>query len=319
MQLFIFRLFHADRPFEEVEARTLTEGRLIIGRSEVADWALPDSRRTLSRVHCVLALNDRKLLLQDRSTNGVFIDGGARAPSNENIELTPPQTLRLGAFLITIEAEPLSAQSVVDPVLDSKPQHGLQPAFRQGGSLIEAFCEGADLDASALSGEDPVELMRRAGAIYRQTVAGLSHLMLERARTKEDYRLDRTAIGAVENNPFKWTSPRKLSEDLLKSGRDGFLPEAKAVEASFEDLNRHMIATTEAARVVCQLALSALAPEAIAAEAPAQGSLLKGRSAACWEIHNKRHAQLAADGSTDGSLKLAFAQTYRQMLDRSTS
>jgi predicted component of type VI protein secretion system len=47
--MFICRLFHRDRPFEQIEARLLADGAITVGRDPNADWPLPDPEATLSR------------------------------------------------------------------------------------------------------------------------------------------------------------------------------------------------------------------------------------------------------------------------------
>ena len=111
------------------------------------------------------------------------------------------------------------------------------------GSLLEAFCEGAGLDASLLSSEEPAEIMRRAGAVYRQMVLGIGDLMAERDRARGQYKLSRTTIGGANNNPFKWAPTQRLAIDLLLAGSGSFLSGPAALQASFRDIKRHLIAT----------------------------------------------------------------------------
>jgi len=323
--MFVCRLFHRDRPFEEVEARNIV-GAVTIGRDASADWRLADGAGTLSRIHCKLEVEDGRLFLRDLSTNGTFVDGDTRAPADARLEIKPRQSLRLGAFTVLVEAAALrgaedraatvvGSAAPVAPVPEGWTDPAPARAPHRDASLIEAFCEGAKLDASAMSSEDPAELMRRVGAIYQQTVLGLAALMASRAAFKGEHDLERTTIGAAENNPFKWAPSRKLAQDLLSGGDPSFLSDAAAVRASFEDLNRHFAALCRGAEAAAQTAVNAFAPDVIEAEARAQGSLLKSRAAACWEIHRGRHAALAAhEGCEQGSLDRAFREAYARSL-----
>ena len=318
--MYICRLFHRDRPFEQVEARLLGEGRLTLGRDPSADWAIADPDIVLSRIHCPLNVQDGRLFLCDSSTNGTFLENGARAPTGEPVEIFAGQSLRLGPLSVLVERpdeRPL-------PSPDSTTVHGAlggvrtplaegwsdaAPAPRpphRDGSLLEAFCEGAGLDASALSGVEPHELMQRIGAVYQQTVLGLSALMADRARVKEAAQLERTTIQAAQNNPFKWTPTRRLAQDLLCDGASEFLSGADAVRASFDDLGRHMTGLSKGVDSMAQLVVDSLSPAAIEAEAKRQSSLLKGAQALRWDIHNQRHRDLVEGGA----LTRAFAQGY---------
>jgi predicted component of type VI protein secretion system len=322
--MFIFRLFHRDRPFEQVDSRLFAEGSLTIGRDPAADWPLDDAEGTLSRIHCCLALEDDRLLLRDKSSNGTYLGSGERVPPDQAVEIEPREIIRLGALSILVDrvsAEPCSdvattlhlpLSTVAAPVpADWSDTSPARPLHRDA-SLIEAFCEGAKLDASALSGEDPAELMRRVGAIYQQTVLGLATLMADRAQLKNEYRLEHTTISAANNNPFKWAPTRRLAQDLLCHHEGGFLSDAEAVRASFEDLGQHLAAVATGANAATNLVIETLAPEAIDAEARTEGFSLRGRAASRWEIHSRRHADLVAK---DGPVARAFGDAYNRAID----
>ena len=317
--MYICRLFHCDHPFEQVDARFLAEGRLTVGRDPSADWLIDDPATTLSRLHCVLAVEEGKLVLYDKSTNGVFLHSDERAPFDEPVVLADRDSIRLGAMSILVEKPEESGGGATTTTLlvprwtsptpvatawsEGQPA---RPAHRDA-SLIEAFCEGARLDASALSSEDPADLMRRVGAIYQQTVFGLAALMADRAQLKRENEMKRTTISASDNNPFKWAPSRKLAEDLLCGRESAFLSDAAAVRACFEDLSQHLAGMMAGAEAAVAVLSTTLDPKAIETEAKSQASLLRGRSAVAWDILSKRHARLAERGARD-----AFAAAYEQ-------
>jgi predicted component of type VI protein secretion system len=321
--MFVCRLFHQDRPFEQLEARLLAEGETTIGRDPAADWPLDDPDGALSRIHCTLTIHQGKLLLCDRSTNGTFLDDGARAPQGEPVEIAPRHSIRLGTLSILVDradADPLATtlhMPLSTLAADWSDEPAVRPAHRDA-SLLEAFCEGAKLDASAFSAEDPVELMRRLGAAYQQSVLGLAMLMQDRARLKKSCQLEQTTIAAAENNPFKWAPTRKLAQDLLCGVDAGFLSGAEAIRASFEDLAQHLAAVAEGANAAAELAIQTLSPETIETEAKAQSGLLRSRAAMAWEIHNRRHAALIShDDGTDTAVSRAFREAYGRAVEGS--
>lgn len=324
--MFFCRLFHRDQPFEQIDARFIGEGEITVGRDPSADWRLHDPDGTLSRIHCTLAVEDGKLLLRDRSTNGTFLDGGERAPEGQAVELQVRNSIRLGALTILVSpppqaqapvsdttVHPTPASPIVAPAADWVDGPAARPAHRDT-SLIEAFCEGARLDASSLSSEDPAELMIRIGAIYQQTVLGLSALMADRARSKAEYELERTTINAADNNPFKWAPTRKLAQDLLCKSDNGFLTDSAAVRASFEDLGQHLNALSDATTAAIAATANAFAPEVIEAEAKSQTSMLRNKTTVCWEIHARRHADLTAADGLQSVAKRAFGDAYLRNL-----
>ena len=103
--MYILRLFHRDRPFEQIDSRILAEAPITFGRDPSADWVC-DLDPTLSRLHCTLSLADDGVTVHDSSTNGVFLDTGARAPRDQPTELRPRQSIRLGSMVMLVDAGP---------------------------------------------------------------------------------------------------------------------------------------------------------------------------------------------------------------------
>ncbi len=242
---------------------------------------------------------DRGLKLRCSGANGVYDDAtGARLPDDTDIWLDLPSTLRLGRFRLIASARaargadggnetrtmvltpPLGASTEVPTDWsDATPE----PRVFEEGSLLEAFCEGAGLDASLLSGEEPIEIMRRAGAVYRQMVLGIGDLMSERDRARVRYHLSRTTIGGTGNNPFKWAPTQRLAIDLLLAGTSGFLSGPAALQASFQDIKRHLVATFAGLQASLRTAVDSFAPDAVDAAVARKGSLLKSRAALQWQ------------------------------------
>ena len=314
--MYVCRLFESSNPFEQIDARIITQPLTTIGRDESADWPIGVDDGSLSRIHCTLVLEHGRLFLCDHSKNGTFLDDTERLPHDERVELGLRQSFHMGAFSVLVD-QPMTisdgpaSETVLAlpyaPVPSDWTDQPINTPTHRDASLLEAFCEGARLDASAFSSEDPVELMNRLGALYQQTVLGLASLMAERARMKAVYALDRTTISASDNNPFKWAHSRKLAQDLLCHSDQGFLPAGEAVRASFDDLARHMAAVAAGANASVSFALKALSPAAI--EAEAQPSLLRSKPQVCWETHLRRHAAVAAEGG-QGSARQVFADAY---------
>ncbi|OJU11803.1 MAG: hypothetical protein BGN86_12225 [Caulobacterales bacterium 68-7] len=323
--MLIGRLFQRDQPFVPIESRLLAEGTITLGRDPSADWVLPDQAGLLSRIHCSLAYDGARLLLTDLSTNGVFLETGERAPKGEAIEIGWRSPLQLADLSLTVEmSEPeevdLSATRLLPAVIISQgvglsDATDAESATAKGGdgALLEAFCAGAGLEVSALSGEDPAELMRRLGRVYKQTVTGLAVLMTERAKAKRQSELDRTTIGAADNNPFKWSNPRQVAQDLLLSCEErGFLTDSAAVEASFKDVADHLAALSTAAGLAVDMTLEALSPESIEAEARTLGSLLRSKAAACWDLYGQRHLRETSESATRTRAGAALERAYAE-------
>lgn len=324
--MFLLRLFHDADPLQPVGALMVREGVLRIGRDPSSDLVVPDAECAVSRTHVEIAQAGGAVTVRPLGANGVFRDeDGARLADGVPAPLALGDTLRFGRFRLVADPLPFARQpaaaagrtmvlaapfgeNVVVPT--DWADAGPLPELPGEGSLLEAFCEGAGLDVSAFSGEEPVEIMRCAGAVYRQMVVGLSDLMQERSSTRTQYRMDRTTIGAKDNNPFKWAPTRRLATDLLRGGEVGFLAGPDALKASFADLKKHLLGTLAGFRAALDAVLAQGAPERI--EAEAGGSLLKSRAAAAWETYGAVHARLAGEleNGADGAINQAFIAAY---------
>lgn len=324
--MFMLQLFDRADAVQPIDARLLRDGVLKIGRDSAADWSIADPDFELSRAHCELAVAGDGLSLRALGTNGVFDDAsGTRFPDATDVPVAVPATLRFGRFTLRASRAPhgeepadMARTMVLTPPLGSSattPDDWSDAGTfvpSGGGSLLEAFCDGAGLDASLLAREDPAEVMRRAGAVYRQMVLGIGDLVAERDRARKLYDLSRTTISGANNNPFKWAPTQRLAIDLLLAGSGSFLSGPAALQASFRDIKRHLIATFAGLHGSLRAAIETFEPKAVEGGAEARGSFLKSRAAVLVEEVAARHADLSQqlDRSEGGSLDRAFVAAY---------
>lgn len=102
---------------------------LTIGRSANTDWCLPDPRRLLSACHCQIIRTDQGYELNDRSTNGTFLND-AEARLEAPCLLKDGDRLRLGEYVMRVDL----AESAVAPVADL-------PQLASGDSPMEPRLE----------------------------------------------------------------------------------------------------------------------------------------------------------------------------------
>lgn len=325
--MYMLRLFSEGDMVHPIDARLLRDGTLQIGRDPDADWTIPDPDREISRAHCRLAADGHALTVCCTGTNGVFDDAsGERLPDQVEVAIPLPSTLRIGRYRLVAAPAPqaggVGAENrtmlMTPPLGDSTlvpsdwdDASAILPTLHEG-SLLEAFCEGAGLDASLLSSEDPAEIMRRAGAVYRQLVLGIGDLMGERDRARSQYQLTKTTISGSGNNPFKWAPTQRLAIDLLLAGANGFLSGPAALRASFQDIKRHAVATFSGFQSSLRATVDLFEPAAVEQAAASRSSLLKSRASLQWQEVETRHAELKRqlDGGPGGSLDRAFVRGY---------
>ena len=323
--MYMLQLFDADDAIQPIDARLFQNGVLCIGRDPAADWPIADAECVLSRAHCEFHALTDGLSIRALGANGVFDDvSDSRFPQDELAAVPIPSAIRIGRFRIVATYAPQAAEidegrtMILRPPLGSSVDvpsewvDGQAHAHPNDGSLFEAFCEGAQLDSSQLSSEAPEEIMRRAGALYRQMVLGIGDLMAERNAARGRFQLTRTTIGGEGNNPFKWAPSQRLAIDLLLAGSSSFLSGPAALQASFRDLKRHLVATFAGLRGSLRHAVESFSPDRIDAAVAQRNTLLKGRSALQVEEVRRRYANLSAqlDEGVAGSLDQAFVASY---------
>jgi type VI secretion system protein len=77
-----------------------------IGRAQDNDWILPDPDRYVSSHHCKISFSAGKWLLEDTSTNGVFINGSDTPASIEGTySLQDGDRLRLGEYEVIVSID----------------------------------------------------------------------------------------------------------------------------------------------------------------------------------------------------------------------
>lgn len=338
--MYMLQLFDAADALQPIDARLFRDGILRIGRDSAADWSIVDPDCELSRAHCELAVVNGELMLRSLGANGVFDDAtGTRFTDEIEIAVPVPATLRFGRFRLVANQVPYgdaeidgSRTMVLTPPLGSSVEvpsewtdaPSTSAPVAGEGSLLEAFCEGAGLDASLLSSEEPEEIMRRAGAVYRQMVLGIGDLMAERERARGHFRFTRTTISGTDNNPFKWAPTQRLAIDLLLAGSTGFLSGPAALQASFRDIKRHLVSTFAGLQGSLRAAIASFDPAEIDGAVSGRVSLLKRRAALQMEQVAERHTDLARqlDQASGGSLDRAFVAAYdaaESQLDRQPS
>ena len=96
----------ADRDTQTGQMRTLTEGRLCIGRGADNDWMLADPDRTLSKNHCRIDASETGFMLTDLSTNGVFVAGQRQALGRgHSCALENGDSFSLGPYVMSAAIE----------------------------------------------------------------------------------------------------------------------------------------------------------------------------------------------------------------------
>jgi predicted component of type VI protein secretion system len=289
--MYSLTLYHDSDPAHPIGSRLVEDGVMRIGRDTSSDWVLDDPDCLISRQHLEIRLRDGVLLLCALGRNGVYLgEPPKRAPDDVEVTLTPGDCLALGTYRMKIaECDSDMAPST---------------------SLLEAFCDGAQIDSSRFIADDPVTLMREAGAVYRQLILGLNELLAERSGVRSDIGVDRTTIGVRSNNLLKWSPAQRAAVDLLVKKDAAFLAGADAISAAFGDVKKHLIGLMAGHHSAMRALLDSIRPARLSGDA--RHRLLRGADAAAWERFVAAHAELERQlaGETEGVIRRGFMEGY---------
>jgi type VI secretion system protein len=179
-----------------------------IGRSTDNDWVLPDPQRFISAHHARVHFRDGLYILEDTSTNGVFINDDERPVAKRGAHvLQNGDILRLGEYQVVAMLESRSPATEADPA----------PGARSG-SFGPASSSSVEVHASAQS----VEVLAAIGQAA-QTDLGAALNLDDLLQSDADALRRPLAVNAYGQpvtrtfTPRSVPSPAELSEALADS------------------------------------------------------------------------------------------------------
>jgi type VI secretion system protein len=191
--------------------------------------------------------------------------------------------------------------------------------------LRQAFLEGAGLPQLRLTDEQWLETMANLGTIFRETVRGLMDILLARGDIKGEFRLDRTSIGPVENNPLKTAPgqpPLRVEEVmalLLASQPGAYMSPVQAVREGFKDIQAHQLAVLAGIQAALNRLLTRFDPGNLATRL--EQSVLDNlwpanRKAKYWDLFNAEYQAIAREAEDDFNELFGdeFARAYEERL-----
>ncbi len=212
----------------------------------------------------------------------------------------------------------------------ARPESGPVPApARPSGpdvdTLIRAFLEGAGLPRLPLTAEQLPECMNTLGEIFRETVRGLVEILLARGDVKGEFRLHRTTIGPVENNPLKTSpgqpplSPEQVMALLLVRQKDAYMSPVQAVREGFNDIKAHQLAVMAGIQAALTRLLERFDPGNL--ETRLEQSVLDNlwpgnRKAKYWDLFTTEYRTIAREAEDDFNELFGdeFARAYEERL-----
>ena len=149
----------------------------------------------------------------------------------------------------------------------------------------------------------PLETAELVGAMLREATAGTMAVLLARAMTKRESRLDMTVLGAQANNPLKFFPDAESAlAQMLTNAMSGYMPPVKSIGSAFEDLKAHELAVIAGMRAALSGVLARFDPALLEAQEPAgvmDKMMSTSRKAKLWERMVALHEEILREADDD--------------------
>jgi type VI secretion system FHA domain protein len=201
------------------------------------------------------------------------------------------------------------------------------PAAPRGGAAIDdpvirALLRGMGLEDlnTKRSAEEVAEL---AGAMLREATAGTMGVLMGRALTKRESRLEMTMISPQANNPLKFFPDADSAlMQMMGAGMPGYMAPPRAFANAFDDIKAHELAIIAGMRAALAGVLGRFDPQAIEARLEVGGMMDKllasSRKARMWDRMVELYTQLASEADSDFHRLFgeAFSKAYEEQIER---
>jgi len=175
-------------------------------------------------------------------------------------------------------------------------------AAGQGDAVLQALLRGMGLSALQLN-RGSVETAELAGAMLREAVSGTMAVLMARAMTKRESRLDMTVLGAQANNPLKFFPDAESAlAQMLTNAMSGYMPPVKAIGNAYDDLKAHEMAVIAGMRAALKGVMMRFDPAQIEAREP-EGVMDKvmatARKARMWDNMKALYDDIVREADDD--------------------
>jgi type VI secretion system FHA domain protein len=241
--------------------------------------------------------------------------------------LPPAAPIDAGEATAYAPAEP---PVIPAPAPPAPPVHAAAPAQapRAPGTaavddpVIQALLRGLGL-SELNTKRSAEEIAEMAGAMLREATAGTMGVLMGRAMTKRESRLDMTMISAAANNPLKFFPDADSALTQMMGGAmPGYMPAPRAFATAFDDLKAHELAIMAGMRAALEGVLARFDPAAIEArlQVPTvmDKMLASNRKAKMWDRMVELYTQMASEADSDFHRLFgeAFGQAYEEQVAR---
>jgi FHA domain-containing protein/type VI secretion system protein len=190
------------------------------------------------------------------------------------------------------------------------------------GEVLQALLRGLGLPHLKLARSGP-EVAETVGAMLREATAGTIDVLMARAMTKKESRIDMTMLSARANNPLKFfpNADGALSQ-MLNNSMAGYMPPVQAMASAFDDLRAHELAVIAGMRAALGAVLHRFDPAEIERRLDVPTVMDKmmsaNRKAKMWDRLVALYGEIAREADDDLQRLFGekFSEAYEQQVVR---
>jgi type VI secretion system protein len=190
-------------------------------------------------------------------------------------------------------------------------------------AAIASFLAAVGLGGTTLTAAEKTALMTLAGEALVATVRGLTEILAARSTTKQEFRIERTMIGAKNNNPLKFSASLDEAMRVMLLGRvPGFLTAKQAIEEGLRDVKSHQLAVLAGMQVALGTVIGRFDPakleQRIEKSSLIEGILPGARKARYWELFKALYKEIAHELEDDfqSVFGAEFARAYKEQIEK---
>ncbi len=220
------------------------------------------------------------------------------------------------------QTNPPVLTAIVQPetAVDNKParESGVDNDSKK---LLEAFCRGMGVAPSVFDKVDAEAVLEMAGRSLSDCVNGMVAVMKQRAKMKNEFRIDMTYVKNQNNNPLKFSANRQQAlRHLFRPEKGAFLSLDESFAECFDDILAHQLGVMSGAQQALEKIMARFNPSLLERrweESKARGISVSGKRARYWEAFKELYREL--DSEDDLFNRLfgdAFIKGYEQSIDQ---
>jgi FHA domain-containing protein/type VI secretion system protein len=213
-----------------------------------------------------------------------------------------------------------SAPSAPAPPVTAPAAPSAAPA--SDSEILQALLRGLGLPDLKLN-RSGAEVAETVGAMLREATAGTIDVLMARALTKKESRIDMTMLSVRANNPLKFfpNADGALTQ-MLTGAMAGYMPPVQAMAGAFDDLRAHELAVIAGMRAALAAVLHRFDPAKIEQRlaVPTVFDKMMGasRKAKMWDRLVELYGEIAREADDDLQRLFGekFSEAYEEQVER---